>query len=425
MACRILHCGKSLENYYLCLQHKVVGFLARGASQGDVIYLAVKVGKNTYCGARGTLGEITDFRPWQDGDIYVHCLQLLDLEFCKPFELKILADIGGKYWPVKYLQMAKAIKDAAATDLLDDTFRLNKQVTLWKFPSQADINSLLEDDNLYEDEGISEQSDIQDSYEEIVALVPDAGIRIMGTFQTVSFYNETDKIRGLEKLVNDNFYALFPHYIETKTLLISDNRMFLTEGVESESQEFVTGIRTIPDALLISFKGKSQAPIQINLIEYECYGEQKTRTLEKSNYLNGHIIPQLMRFASAFSVVTDRQIRERTAKRWAKKIIDYIYNDLSLQNRVTAWMRELYPNLGEQRIALEIQELLMDAFKTNIQVILIIDELSTEQKSTITNVVKAFKLENGSNVNFVGYVVRLEQRIQIVDGDAEYALSVQ
>jgi hypothetical protein len=40
-------------------------------------------------------------------------------------------------------------------------------------------------------------------------------------------------------------------------------------------------------------------------------------------------------------------------------------------------------------------------------------------------VVKAFKLENGSNIAFIGYVVRLEQKIQMVDGSAEYALSVQ
>jgi hypothetical protein len=161
------------------------------------------------------------------------------------------------------------------------------------------------------------------------------------------------------------------------------------------------------------------------LIEYECYGEQKTRALEKSTYLNGHIIPQLMKFASSFSVVTDRQIRERTAKRWAQKIIDYIYDDEGAQKKITNWMRELHPDLREQRIALEIQESLLQAFRTNLQVMLVIDELSAEQKSTISNVVKAFKLENGSNIAFIGYIVRLEQKIQVVDGSAEYALSVQ
>jgi hypothetical protein len=247
----------------------------------------------------------------------------------------------------------------------------------------------------------------------------------MGTFQTVSFHNETDKVRGLEKLVNENFYLLFPRYPDSKTLLIPDNRMFMTEGVESEDQEFVTGIRTIPDALLVIYRGKSDSPFQINLIEYECYGEQKTRALEKSTYFNGHIIPQLMKFASSFSVVTDRQIREKTAKNWTNKIIDYIYEDPKSQDKMTRWIREIHPGLGEQRIALKIQDALLHAFRTNLQVMLIIDELSAEQKSTISNVVKAFKLENGSNIDFVGYVVRLEQKIKMVNGSAEYALSVQ
>jgi hypothetical protein len=422
MVYRILHCGKSLENYYLCLQHHVVGFLARGANPGDRIYLAVKVGKNTYCGARGELGEVTDLRPWQDGDIYVHCLQFLSVEHCKPFELKILADIGGKYWPVKYLQMAKPIKEEAACKLLDEVFQANIQTT----PYQFDIPSQIKEEEQTEIDGNGSDADgIEISYDEVMSLVPDAEMRIMGTFQTVSFYNETDKIRGLEKLVNDNFYSLFPRYSESKTFLIPDNRMFLTQGIESETQEFITGIRTIPDALLVIYKGKAESPFQINLIEYECYGEQKTRALEKSNYLNGHIIPQLMKFASTFSVVTDRQIRERTAKSWATKIIEYIYSEPSIQKKITAWIRDLYPDLGEQRVALEIQEALLNAFRTNIQIMLIIDELSAEQKSTITNVVKAFKLENGFNINFVGYVVRLEQKIQMIDGEAEYALSVQ
>ncbi|NEQ43431.1 MAG: hypothetical protein F6K00_07675 [Leptolyngbya sp. SIOISBB] len=416
MTYRILHCGKSLENYYLCIQHQVAGFLSRGANPGETVYLAVKVNRKTYCGVRAKLGEVTDFKPWPDGDSYVHCLKLTDIEFCEPFEMKVLAEIGGKYWSLKYMQMAKPIIDEEVWELLDKTFNSLRQSELYRFDG-VDIST---EQDQHEVE--SEEIEVED---DALLEVPDAEIKIMGTFQTVSFLNETDKIRGLEKLANKNFYSLFPQYPESKTLLIPDNRMFITEGIQSEEQEFITGIRTIPDALLIIYRGKTDIPFQINLIEYECYGEQKKRALEKSTYLNGHIIPQLMKFASSFSVVTDRQIRERTAKRWAQKIIDYIYNDESAQRKITNWMRELHPDLREQRVALEIQESLLQAFRTNLQVMLVIDELSAEQKSTISNVVKAFKLENGSNIAFIGYVVRLEQKIQMVDGSAEYALSVQ
>jgi hypothetical protein len=416
MTYRILHCGKSLENYSLCIQHQIAGFLSRGANPGETVYLAVKVNKKTYCGVRAKLGDVTDLKPWPDGDAYVHCLKLTDIEFCEPFELKILSEIGGKYWSLKYMQMAKPIVDERIWELLDQTFNTRRQSELYRFDG---VDSSTEQD-LHELE--SEDIEVED---DVLSEIPDAEIKIMGTFQTVSFLNETDKIRGLEKLANKNFYSLFPQYPESKTLLIPDNRMFITEGVHSEEQELITGIRTIPDALLIIYRSKTDVPFQVNLIEYECYGEQKTRALEKSTYLNGHIIPQLMKFASSFSVVTDRQIRERTAKRWTQKIIDYIYDEEEAQRKITNWIRELHPNLREQRVALEIQESLLQAFRTNLQVMLVIDELSAEQKSTISNVVKAFKLENGSNINFIGYVVRLEQKIQMVDGSAEYALSVQ
>ena len=56
---------------------------------------------------------------------------------------------------------------------------------------------------------------------------------------------------------------------------------------------------------------------------------------------------------------------------------------------------------------------------------LVIDELSTEQKDTMDNVIKAFKLENGQSIQFKGFVVRLEQRVNLIDGQTEYGISVQ
>jgi hypothetical protein len=56
---------------------------------------------------------------------------------------------------------------------------------------------------------------------------------------------------------------------------------------------------------------------------------------------------------------------------------------------------------------------------------LVIDYLSTEQRETIKNMIQAFRLEGGIAVEFQAFVVRLEQRINILDQNAEYALSVQ
>lgn len=127
MAVRILHCGKSVENYNLCIEHKVAGFIKRVAEKGDLVYFAVKIGKTSYCGARAILDEITDYKPWEDRDSYVQCYRIVNLEFCTPFELKILSEVGGKYWSVKYVQSAKTINDSAAISLLDEKFKSSIQ----------------------------------------------------------------------------------------------------------------------------------------------------------------------------------------------------------------------------------------------------------------------------------------------------------
>jgi len=84
-----------------------------------------------------------------------------------------------------------------------------------------------------------------------------------------------------------------------------------------------------------------------------------------------------------------------------------------------------HSRLAEQLIGLKIKDNLAKAFKNNIRIMLVIDDLSTEQKDTLTNVVNAFKLENGEGIKFIGYVVRFEQKINLLDSKAEYALSMQ
>lgn len=146
--------------------------------------------------------------------------------------------------------------------------------------------------------------------------------------------------------------------------------------------------------------------------------------VEKTNYFNGQIIPQLMKFASTFSIVTDKKIREGTMKEWSDKIIKHIYSKDSYQEKIAPWIKELEPGIKEQLIAHQMSKLLGDGFRKNLRIILVVDELSTEQKDTMNNVIKAFKLENGESIQFKGYVVRLEQKINLTDGQTEYAISV-
>jgi hypothetical protein len=416
MAYRILHCGTSIENYNLCVEEKVAGFSSRKAHEGDIIYFAVKNAKESICGARAKLSLETDYKPWRDADNYVQCFTLSNLEYCEPFNLKVLSQADKKHWSLKYLLGSKSINDQIAKEILDKNFDSRIRNAFYKLP--IDENKFKE---VIEETNDEKHTDIES--EEIAQDALKDKIKIMGTFQTINFIDETDKVRGLENLVNNNFYALFPAYPIERTVLINDNRMFKTSGLEGN--ESITGIRGIPDALMIVYNKDFKTPFQVSLIEYECYGEKKTKSYQKFNYLNNHIIPQLIRFASTFSIVTDKQIREDTASIWTDKIIDYILNNPIIQARVNSWIREVEPNAHEQKIGLIIREMLLSAFRSNLRIVLIIDELGAEQKETIKNVINSFKLENGNGIDFIGYIVRLEQRVNLLEEIAEYALSVQ
>lgn len=126
MNTRILHCSNSIENYNLCIEHSVAGFSNRGPQQNDIVYLAVKVGKKTLCGARFRLGAFTERKPWPNEDRYVHALEIKEVEYCQPFDLSILSSTGGKHWSIKYVQSSKPIKDKEACELLHNKFTSNK-----------------------------------------------------------------------------------------------------------------------------------------------------------------------------------------------------------------------------------------------------------------------------------------------------------
>lgn len=431
---RILHCGKFLDNYYLCINKKVAGFSQRFrvGGTGDLIYLAVKIGKQSLCGARGILGEITDIKPWEDVEKYIQCFKLKDIEFCEPFDINVLREAGGQSWGAKYLQGSKLIKDIDAIDILDKNFSESKSDSLRLFEELNESTISEELQTTFEPETIEVENYEDDSEDYEKSDEEEDKLDILGTFQTIRFKNETDPIRGLEPLVTEYFYKLFQCFKEEKSILISHNRLFSTVGMKNDNNENILGIKGIPDALLITYdKDSTNTPLRINLIEYECYGEGKYRTTQKFNYLNGTIIPQLIRFASTFSIVTDYKIREKTINEWIEKIISYIDDNEILMDKVDDWMKDMNPKIRAREINSTLKSELKKAFESNIKIILIIDELTIEQKETITNVINSFKLNNtnikgrDNSVGFTSYVVRLEQKVGVFDENANFALSFQ
>ena len=203
---------------------------------------------------------------------------MIDFEFCEPFEVTFLKEFGGKSWGMKYMLGSNSIKEELAKAELNSRFNesLSKKPHFFELKQQN--NDSVSDAN----------GDANISNEETFEV--EEKIEIMGTFQTIKFKNETDESRGLEPLVNKNFFSLFQHFTEDKTILISENRLFHTEYLKDKNNNIITGIKTVPDALLISFDIKKikKSPIKINLIEYECYGESKLRTSEKNQYFEWH-----------------------------------------------------------------------------------------------------------------------------------------
>jgi hypothetical protein len=412
---RILHCGKSIANYNLCVQEEVAGFTRRGPGKGDVVYLCVNHKGTPFCGVRMILGDETDKKPWPDADRYVASFVAEKIEFCEPFDLSTLREAGGTHWALKYLQGSKAIKDDAAIQLLAKNLSLYSRTTLADVAQGAGVDSSEVDEpfrELDKPETIEPGSVLVDRPE------------IMGTFQVVHFHNETDKIRGLEVLVNTNFYHLFPQYSEANSILIPKNRIFRTR-MAKERDEFIPGVDGIPDGLLITFRNKEKTKLQINLLEYECFGEGKVRLSEKTKYLNQVIVPQLLRFASAFSCITDKTTRDRNIEDWVKRIIQYFEENEPIYQRMVRWVEEMSPGIRVHGITAFFQDQLYEAFERNIRVMLVIDELSLEQKETLKNVISAFRLPGGVPIGFESYVVKLVQRVNLLNHDHEYGLIFQ
>lgn len=423
MSYRILSCSTFIENYYICLNKKIIGFSTKVGEIGDTIFLAIKSKQGTVCGARATIYEQADIKPWKDGNRYIRCFKINNIEYCNPFNLNILKQFSEKRWGMKFILGSKIIKEQEAINLLNKTFESNKCKNLYLF-NEDELKGkrkvkLDEKPTNNKTQIIDNKFNCNDDIKQL---------NIMGTFQTINFISEQDEIQGLETLVTKHFYDLFTKYTINGSLLISDNRKFSTITIKDDNNVNINGISGIPDALLITYNKDQSIPLQINLIEYECYGEQKISIRAKSEYLNCHIIPQLMRFASTFSIVTDYKIRENTIKSWVNKISNYIYNDNELTKRTSDWIKELYPQINEMQIALRLNELLKQAFENSLKIVLIIDELTNEQKNTIKNIIGAFKLNNNSknnSIEFASYIVRLEQKVNIIDNNEQYALSYQ
>ena len=401
------------------MSSKIVGFTQRfsNGGTGDRIYIAVNSNGKSVCGARAILGEPVEQKPeWENGERLIKCYRIKDIEFCEFFDLSILKKVD-KNWGAKFVLSSKPIVVKKAINLLDKKFN--------------DLKCDELDLSLISTIAVTESEQEESNEEELVNL-KDEKVDLLGTFETIRFRNETDLNKGLEHLVNQNFYNLFESIPENKSILIPYNRLFITQGVKGSNNKIVPGTKTIPDGLLITFnEGNNKPYLMINLIEYECYGEGKVRESQKEAYLGGVILKQLMKFAATFSITTDFQSRQETIEDWIIKIMSYINSDELLNDKINQWIKCIHPNIKESAIDRRFEQYLKKAFRYNLRIMLVIDEITVEQKKLIENVIHSYPLEQyeGSlKANFIQfrcYVVKLHQVFKVFDLNAKYALSLQ
>ena len=401
------------------MSSKIVGFTQRfsNGGTGDRIYIAVNSNGKSVCGARAILGEPVEQKPeWENGERLIKCYRIKDIEFCQFFDLSILKKVD-KNWGAKFVLSSKPIIVKKAINLLDKKFN--------------DLKCDELDLSLISTIAVTESEQEESNEEELVNL-KDEKVDLLGTFETIRFRNETDLNKGLEHLVNQNFYNLFESIPENKSILIPYNRLFITQGVKGSNNKIVPGTKTIPDGLLITFnEGNNKPYLMINLIEYECYGEGKVRESQKEAYLGGVILKQLMKFAATFSITTDFQSRQETIEDWIIKIMSYINSDELLNDKINQWIKCIHPNIKESAIDRRFEQYLKKAFRYNLRIMLVIDEITVEQKKLIENVIHSYPLEQyeGSlKANFIQfrcYVVKLHQVFKVFDLNAKYALSLQ
>ena len=99
-----------------------------------------------------------------------------------------------------------------------------------------------------------------------------------------------------------------------------------------------------------------------------------------------------MRFASAFSIITDQNTRNENINDWIDKIIQYTSSDKTLEDKVDAWVKDMDPHISTRAIISFFEKKLEEAFRKNIHVIQGYFENcpDTHSKSAVDTEVSAF-----------------------------------
>jgi hypothetical protein len=438
---RFQNCSTNTQNYNLCLKTQIAGFTKLGANPGEVVFfLARDSSQNeTLCGMRAVLHEKTENKPWPDAENYAVAYTLREISFAKSFVIsKFFREvINEKYWGIKWVQGSKAIRKTEAflpqlNKAFDEHLTTNPDYFALA-PSEEDL--VVED--LALDEAAIEVSETlrspqspaceilessQESSDVLCTKTEVLPLEISTVCRQVKFVGEQDKAgeEGLESIANRHFFELFD-LKKPNSILINENQKFITSPtLNDRTQKCIANTRSIPDSILMILE---ESRLKIVLVEYECYGG--TSRSAQSRKFNSHIIPQLMRFASAFAVTTEQSVREKTITNWSDKIIDVLLQSPELMDKAKDWARQLCGDAyHENDVLRQLGQYIGRALRETLEIWLVIDEISSEQIDLLRKMLSAFLLpETEQPIAFSAKLLTLHQRSAELDSKADHMLS--
>lgn len=367
MGVRILHCSKNIENYNLCVRNEIAGFRNKGPHFNDIVYLVVKVNGKSFCGARGKLWGYKKEGPWEDAKSYKLCLGIDNIEFCKPFEINFLSRYGGKYWVLKYIRGNK-ILDIPASKALEKIFNYNLSNEFYDFEKK-----------------------------EFVDIKPNAKYVAESGQLPI-------KIPRPENKLIEKYFSKFKNKYNNYFIIHIDDSIYEKYNLIYKDTIYFKNILRYFNSIFLIFKPRNEFVFDINLLIWEKSNlEKKNSIIEKGLYFNNTVVPRIIQCAAYFSTFTKREIRDFINNNIVNIIIDYIFDDNILKDKVTKWMKSIDKNIKDLKIPYIIGNHIRESLFNNVKIILITDKLEQERDEMAKGMIGSYKNENNNSVKLEIY----------------------
>jgi hypothetical protein len=397
---RISHCAGSLDKYYSTLREKIEGFTNRGPHPGDCIYLVVKKGKVSYCGARFILGEFSDRKPWPYPEKYVQSLNILNVEYCVPFDISILSEIGGKSWAIKYVLGSKIITDQKAIELLNSIFNANVVNDIEPISGDEQDPLFIQTRTmLHHIEGNDQVTNTTEKDSDVVGKGVQKNLQSEeSTRETKPKTNQDNETTQVEKSVftgefdQSNIFSVLKNISPENSILLPFNTNKLTG--ENSKPNLEQRVSKISKKVLIQLDKSKKSGIPELSIIMQYIQDFKGKTSSPSLSFDHDILPETIHFLEILTNVDTFIQKERFIHDWIDLIMALLDEDEASISKFTDWLRVFQPEIKERSIDRQIQKALHKAFLHKPKITLITDSIENHKISILKAVSGSFNPKN-------------------------------